>query len=361
MDGLLALLDGADEELAAADLITDVAAHFLAAAGVGHEVLIKVADTQAGQLIVVEHDLIGSLVPLHLDVRGNVLLGGVGEGRGGPGIQGGDVLGGPCDFTYGYGKFARHLGEALPGEIFEVACNDAAFQAVLKALPPELDQQAVAEVLRTDACWVEGLDDPCGGPQFFEADAHLQAEISEGGLEKAALVQTADKHSSQFPHFFRAVSHAELLCQMVLQGHRGGEGIEHKLPLFLVLAGAWGPAGALLHIVAPFFIHRGEPAEFLVKSIIVEVFFGLSVLEGNFRRLHFEDRVLLHFQLQHLPQFKDRSLQYIQTLLQLWRQPLLLTQLLSQVRSHAHRPLVWPVCRGKASRYRAFLLRIYHR
>ena len=165
-----------------------------------------------------------------------------------------------------------------------------------------------------------------------------EQQFTQRGLEETAVVEAANQHFRQFTDFLGALRHAELLDEVILQRHRRREGIEHELPLLLVLAGAGGTAGALLHVVAPLLIHGGEAAEFLIEPIVVEVVFLRGVLDGNLGGFHFQHGILLHFQLHHLPQFKDGSLEDIQALLQLGREPLLLTEVLSEVRSNTHRP-----------------------
>ena len=220
LDGLLPLLDGADEEFAAADFFADVTAHLLAAAGIGHQVLVEVADAQAGELLVVERDVIDAIGAFHVHIGGDILLGSGGEGGGGPGIEGGDVFGGPRDFADRDREFPGDLGKTFPGEIVQVGGDDAAFEAVLPALASELDEQAVAQVFRADAGRIEGLNDAGGGFQASEGDALGRLRSPSGAWRKPRSSRLPISISASCAHLLGAVGHAELLDQVVLQGHR---------------------------------------------------------------------------------------------------------------------------------------------
>ena len=73
LDGLLALVDAADEEFAGADFVADVAADVVAFAGFGHDVLVEIADAEAWELAFVHGDGVAAGLPFDVDVRGDEL------------------------------------------------------------------------------------------------------------------------------------------------------------------------------------------------------------------------------------------------------------------------------------------------
>lgn len=120
LDGLLALMDGADEEFAAADFFADVLADVLAAANLAEDVFVGVADAEIGEVVIVHDGDPFFALLFDDDVGVDVGVGRGGEALGGAGVEGADEVGGAGDLLDGDAEAAGHDGVALVGEVFKV-------------------------------------------------------------------------------------------------------------------------------------------------------------------------------------------------------------------------------------------------
>ena len=328
LDGLLALVDAADEEFARADFVADVAADVVAFAGFGHDVLVEIADAEAGELAFVHGDGVAAGLPFDVDVWGDELARGGAEGACGARVELSDDGGGAVDVGDIDGETAGDVRVAFVCEVVEVLGDDAAFETVFAAVAFELEEETFAEVFCADAWGVEGLEDGFGGFEVGDGDAEFEGEVTGFGAEEAAVVETADEHFDETADFGSGVDHGELLDEVILERDGSGEGVEEELAAFFFFCGAWAAGGvALGEVGAPFLVHLGELAEFLVEAV-VEFGFRAFLFEGDVGGFGFEDWVLRHFEIDHLSEFEDGRLQNVQTLLQLRGEPLLLAEVL---------------------------------
>ena len=78
-----------------------------------------------GQLVVVHHRHPFAGLPLDNDVGGDIGVGGSGEARGWPWVQGADEVGGAGDLLERHTEFAHEDGIALVGQVFEVLVENS--------------------------------------------------------------------------------------------------------------------------------------------------------------------------------------------------------------------------------------------
>jgi hypothetical protein len=138
-------MDRADQKFAAADFVAnvvfDVAALRVARR---NDVLIQVADTQVGNLFVVEGDLIFAVHLFHDHVRQHVILRRSSENLAGARIQSPDVVGGLLHILDADRHSARDLQKPTPAQVIHVLGHDPVLDAVFLPLSPQLDQQTLA-------------------------------------------------------------------------------------------------------------------------------------------------------------------------------------------------------------------------
>ncbi len=125
LDGLLTLMDGADEELAATDFLADVEADILIAAGLAEQVFVGVADAKVGQVVIVHDGDPFSALAFDDDIGIDVGVGGNGEALSRAGIKGADEVGCAGNLLDGNTQFAREDGVAFVGEVLEVLIDEA--------------------------------------------------------------------------------------------------------------------------------------------------------------------------------------------------------------------------------------------
>ena len=239
-----------------------------------------------------------------------------------------DDGGGAVDVGDIDGETAGDVRVAFVCEVVEVLGDDAAFETVFAAVAFELEEETFAEVFSADAWGVEGLEDGFSGFEVGDGDAEFEGEVTGFGAEEAAVVEAADEHFDETADFGSGVDHGELLDEVILERDGSGEGVEEELAAFFFFGGARAAGGvALGEVGAPFLVHLGELAEFLVEAV-VEFGFRAFLFEGDVGGFGFEDWVLRHFEIDHLSEFEDGRLQNVQTLLQLRREPLLLAEVL---------------------------------
>ena len=316
LDGLLALMDGADEEFAAADFFANVLADVLAAADLAEDVFVGVADAEVGQVVIVHDGDPFFALLFDDDVGIDVGVGGDGEALGGAGVEGADEVGGAGDLLDGYAEAAGHDGVAFVGEVFEVLFDEAVGEAVFFAEAFELDDEALAEVFGADADGVEALEDVLGGDEVVKRDGVGEAEVFEAGVEEAVVPEIADEELGVGDEVgVGDVEGAKLGDEVLLEGGGSDDGVHHVLPAFLVVTAAVVVDHAgLSPVVAPFVVHLGDGVEVIRIIGIV----GDGVIERDFGGFEFEDGVDLDFLLDDLAQFEGGGLKDLQALLHLW-------------------------------------------
>ena len=161
----------------------------------------------------------------------------------------------------------------------------------------ELEQQAFPQIPRADARRVEGLDhfqhpgnlirrQPGGGRQLFH-----------GGFQIAVLIDVADEHFRNRPLVLRQGGFANLLEQHFLQRRSRHQGIEHELPLLLVLGGGAHREIGLGKMIAPFLVELHQALKLRLKVIhrLAGALFGGGVkvhIRGRFARISRFGRLL---------------------------------------------------------------------
>ncbi len=156
---LLALMDRADQEFAAADFVADIIFDVpgLRVSG-GDDVLVEIADPQMRNLFVVEGDLIFAIHFFDDDVRRYVILWRGSENLTWPRVQARDVVGGLLYLFDADCHPARNLGKAVLGEFLHVLRNNGVLEAVFFSLAPQLNQQTLAQITRTNSRRIKGLN-----------------------------------------------------------------------------------------------------------------------------------------------------------------------------------------------------------
>ena len=265
LDGLLALMDGADEEFAAADFFADVLADVLAAADLAENFFVGVADAEVGELVIVHDGDPFCALLFDDDVGVDVGVGGDGEALSGTGVEGADEVSGAGDLLDGDAEAARHDGVAFVGEVFEVLFDEAVGEAVLFAEAFELDDEALAEVFGADADWVEALKDFLGGDEVVEGDGVGETEVFEAGVKEAVIAEIADEELGVGDEVgVGDVEGTKLGDKVLLKGGGSDDGVHHELPAFLVVAAAIVVDHAgLSPVVAPFVVHLGDGVEII--------------------------------------------------------------------------------------------------
>ncbi len=106
---------------------------------------------------------------------------------------------------------------------------------------------------------------------------------------------------------------------MLLQSFLTGDRIKEKLTSLFVLKISRRIADILSHVIPPFFIQFCQPLELLLEfGVVIGSFLSLERVD-----FLFEDGICLQLLLNNISEFQRWRLQYLQTLLQLWRKHLL--------------------------------------
>lgn len=168
--------------------------------------------------------------------------------------------------------------------------------------------------------------------EVFLRNAGVHRHLLRGGLEKAAVIDVADDYFRGLAVVRAERGLIELPHQVLLQRFLGGDGIEEKLALLLVLLGAAAIAARLRHVIAPLVIQLRELIELLFEIVVRA---GLRVLgcglgAGLIRQL-LEHGIGFHLLLDEIAQFQKRRLEDEQALLQLRRENLLEREVLRLV------------------------------
>ncbi len=265
LDGLLALLDGVDDELAGAHALAEVVALLLGEGAPGDHLLVCIRNPETRDVVVVEVDLPLVLVLFDGDVGHDDAVVVVGELAAGGGVEAADLLDGVLHVVEVDAGLARDLGDAAAGEELEVVAHDAGGEALALAVGAELEEEAFAQVGGADAGGLEGLEEGGGLLRGVEGKAGLEGGLGGRLGEEAAFVEAADEVAEGGLHVLGGVDELGLAEQMLLEGGFGDEGVEEVLAALGVLGGVGLGAGALGEIVAPVVAELGEHVELLGK------------------------------------------------------------------------------------------------
>ncbi|MEY2598791.1 MAG: hypothetical protein RLZZ142_1050 [Verrucomicrobiota bacterium] len=276
-------------------------------------------------LVAVEADLPFAPNFFDGDVGQNVVVGVWSEDLSRARVEGGDEVGGALDLFGGDGEAAGDFGEPAFAEVGEEALDDTPLEGALFAEAAELDEQAVAQVASADADGMELLNDFEDALDVFEVDAAEGGDLLGAGLEEAAVVDIADEEFGDFGFVIGEFVGGDLLEEVLLEGFLFYEGVEEELAAFLLLGGASGVAAILGHVIAPFLVEFGEALEFLLELLV----FALAVLDGGLGGFLLQGGVGLDFLLDQVAQLENRSLEDLETLLELRSENLLLREALS--------------------------------
>ena len=245
-------------------------------------------------------------------------------------VERSDGIGRLLDQVHAHAETARDLGKTPLAKFVEVFADDLILQGVFLTEPAELNEKAIPQVERADAGRVKALDHFENALQIGHGHAGVGVHFFRRGLEKAVVIDVADHQLGQSLVTgleFRAV---DLADEMLLERFLVGDGIEEKLPPFLVVVTAAVVAGVLRHVFAPLLVELGKLIE-----LLFEIFVLLILFLGGRRlgRFFFEHRIGLQLLLHDVAQFEHRRLQDHEALLQLRGQDLLHRQVLGLLHS----------------------------
>ena len=158
-DGLLPLVQALDEKFSGADFFADVILHLGIVFALRHQVFIDVADAEMRHVVVVGGD--GEILTHfgHEDFGRDVLLGIRQKGATRPRFKPGDLGERFLNFIHVTAGAARDFRNAALAEGFHEVADNAVFKRFLLGFPLKLEHEALAQVGRTDAGRVEGLND----------------------------------------------------------------------------------------------------------------------------------------------------------------------------------------------------------
>ena len=121
---------------------------------------------------------------------------------------------------------------------------------------------------------------------------------------------------------------------MLLERFLGGDGIEEKLALILLLLRTAAETVRLRHVVAPLVVELRERIELLLEIVLLLGLGDLPFLVRGIGQL-LEHRVRFHLLLHEISQLEQRSLKNKKALLELRRQDLLEREILRLKHSRA--------------------------
>src|SRR5207244_2334070 len=139
---LLALMDRADQEFSAPNLVADVIFHFAALSIAGRDdVLVQIADPQMRNLLIVEDDLILAIHLFHDHVRQHIVLRRSSENLTRARIEPRNVVGSLLHVLNANSNSSRDLWKASSAQIFHVLGDDFVLEGVLLSLTLQLNEQ----------------------------------------------------------------------------------------------------------------------------------------------------------------------------------------------------------------------------
>ena len=128
-----------------------------------------------------------------------------------------DAVGGFLDVHDVLVQRAGDLGEAATAQRLHVAGDDLVFERLLASGALQLQFQALAQIARGDAGWLETLHDFEGGHEFLQGYPRGGRKLFDARREIAALVDVPDNHLSQRQLLWRQLRVTHLLEQHLLQ------------------------------------------------------------------------------------------------------------------------------------------------
>ena len=159
------------------------------------------------------------------------------KARPGRGSKRADAAHGLLRLIDGAAGAARDFRDApLAQRVHEVA-HDAIFERFLPAGAFELQQQTFAQVARTHARRIEGLDYFEDFGDFFRRQIGCRRHLFHRRLEVAVIINVANDQLRDAALLVQQVGVPRLVHQHLGEGGSHRERVEHELALFLLLGG----------------------------------------------------------------------------------------------------------------------------
>src|SRR5207244_8302142 len=137
------------QEFAAPDFVPDVIFNFAALGVAGRDdILVKIADPQMRNLLIVQGDLIFAIHLFHDHIGQHIVLRRSSENLTWTRIQPRDVAGGLLNVLNANVHSARDLRKTSPAKVFHVLGDDFVLERVLLFLTASLNEQTLAQVAR---------------------------------------------------------------------------------------------------------------------------------------------------------------------------------------------------------------------
>ena len=267
LDGALAFLDGADEELALAHALEDVSALLLPEGLAGEHVLVSGREAELRDVTVV-HDDLPLAVGTHLDggVRRDDAVVVAGETAGRDGLELGEFGEGFADVVELDVEDARALLEATAHHGLPAVADEPGRGGQAPAALAELGEETLAEVAGADAGRVEGHQQRMGRHHGLVGLAGTQREGREVFLHEATFVERGDEELQRFLHGRVVAGRAGLVGEMLRERGFAGGRFEHvPAALFVFLGVALGTDLFVIALV-PVLLHALQGVEIVVAE-----------------------------------------------------------------------------------------------
>ena len=260
-------MEAFDEKFSRANLFTNVLANLRRTVRLRQQVFVSVADAQMRNMVVVGgHDQVDADF-LHKHFRKDVLV--VVRQVGAPGtrLQIGDPRQRRLHFFDGRIQCPRDLRDAPFAQRLHAFADNAVIDRVLFASPFQLQQQAFAQVAGADARRMKRLNDLQHFKDSFRPDVGREGKFIHAGLEVTVIVDIPDDHFRDLALVLHQIGCADLFQEVFLKRGARHQGVEHELPLFLILLVLAHRKVCLRKMVAPFLVELGQPLQFSLKII----------------------------------------------------------------------------------------------
>ncbi len=214
---MLALMDALDQKLAGADLVPNVFLGLGRLFRVGHQFLVRVADAEMRDLVVVQDDHVIAVDTADHDIGRDVLVLFTAEHPPGFGFQGGDEIGKFLDFL---GRDTERTGDlriATAAEILDVLADQGGFDAVRFPDPVQLDEQAFLQTAGADPDRVERLDEVESLLELLERDTATDGQFLDRGEQVPVIVDRPDDQLGDLALALVKVQETELVEKMLLE------------------------------------------------------------------------------------------------------------------------------------------------
>ena len=192
-DCLLALMDRADQKFTAPDFVANIIFDLAALSVAGRDdILVKIANPQMWNLLVVEDDLIFAVHLFHCHIRQYIVLRRRGKHLAGTRIQPANVVGCLLYLVHADSHPTRNFRKASPAQIIHVFRNDLVLQAAFFSLSLELNKQTLAQIARPDSWRIKTLDQCQHFLEIFLGNSRVQRHFFRSALEKPVVINITD-------------------------------------------------------------------------------------------------------------------------------------------------------------------------